>query len=164
MVFNSAALAPIWSVISLIRASVRANSVSSACASGSVICSMRAVALRSKPIVHDTDVVSATAISTPGNLGAQRRIAQMMAMAAIPMAKVGICVSPTCCSTPQMSWPKCSERPIGTPINLLTCDRPMIMAAALVKPTITGCERKLTTTPSLKGRAPTAPGPPSATA
>jgi hypothetical protein len=48
-----------------------------------------------------------------------------------------------------MSSMKCSERPIGTPISLLICDRPMIMAAALVKPTMTGWDRKFTMTPSL---------------
>jgi hypothetical protein len=48
-----------------------------------------------------------------------------------------------------MSLMKDSERPIGTPISLFTWDRAMMMAAALVKPTITGCERKFTTTPSL---------------
>ena len=39
---------------------------------------------------------------------------------------------------------------MGTPISLLIWDRPMMMAAALVNPTITGCDRKFTTTPSLK--------------
>jgi hypothetical protein len=110
---------------------------------------MVADAVRSKPVCQDTSVVSTTAISTPGNCGALLRITHMMAIAATPMASVGRWVSPTSCKTPQISLTKDSERPIGTPISLFTCDSPMMIAAALVKPTITGWERKFTTTPSL---------------
>jgi len=94
--------------------------------------------------------VMATAISTPGSFGRHLRIAHMIAIAARPIANVGRWVSPTSSSTPQISLMKDSERPIGTPSSLLSCDRPMIIAAALVKPTMTGCDRKFTTTPSLK--------------
>jgi hypothetical protein len=38
---------------------------------------------------------------------------------------------------------------MGTPNSLFTWDRAMMMAAALVKPTMTGWDRKFTTTPSL---------------
>ncbi len=132
------------------REAMRACSASSVRASASTTFSIRPAALRSKPIDQLTTVVMATAMSTPGIFGAQRRKAHMMAMAAAPMASVGRWASPACRTTPQMSWMKCSERPIGTPISLLICDRPMMIAAALVKPTMTGCERKFTTTPSLK--------------
>jgi hypothetical protein len=83
-------------------------------------------------------------------LGAFLRITHMIAMAVAPIVRVGRWVSPTSPATPQMSRMKDSERPIGTPISLLTWDSAMIIAAALVKPTMTGCERKFTTTPSLK--------------
>ena len=43
-----------------------------------------------------------------------------------------------------------SLRGIDTPSIFDSCDSAMMMAAALVKPTMTGCDRKLTTTPSLK--------------
>jgi len=132
------------------RASVRVNSVSRPRASGFMMVSTPATVLRSKPIPQLTTVVNATAISTPGSLGIFLRIRSMMAIAATPIASVGRWVSPTCVTTPQMSWMKCSERPMGTPISLLICDRAMISAAALVKPTITGWDRKFTTTPSLK--------------
>ena len=47
----------------------------------------------------------------------------------------------------QTSPRKKSLRPSGSPSSLFNCDRPMMMAAAEVKPRITGCDRKLTTLP-----------------
>jgi len=132
------------------RSSAWAYSSSLTRASASATSSMREVAFCSKPICQLARVARATAMSTPGSFGAYLRVAAMIAMATTPMTKVGRCVSPACSSTPQMSWMKCSERPIGTPRILFSCDSPMISAAALVKPTMTGCERKFTTTPSLK--------------
>ena len=82
-------------------------------------------------------------------LGNFFRISSIRAKADAPMMNVGRWVSPSCISTPQISLMKCSLRPIGTPKILFNCDRPMMMAAALVNPTITGCDRKFTTTPSL---------------
>ncbi len=73
----------------------------------------------------------------------------MTMIAAAPIASVGRWVSPTCLNTSQISRMKDSERLIGTPISLLTWDRPMMIAAALVNPAMTGWERKLTITPSL---------------
>jgi hypothetical protein len=71
-------------------------------------------------------------------------------MAPTPIASVGQCVSATWRNTPKMSLMKDSLRGIDTPRSFDTCDSAMMIAAALVKPTTTGCERKLTTTPSLK--------------
>ena len=105
---------------------------------------------RSKSIAQLTAVVTTTAISTPGQRGRNRRTTIMIASAPSPIASVGKCVSPACCSTSQTSFRKRSLRAIGTPSILFSCESAMMIAAALVKPMITGCERKLTIAPSLK--------------
>ena len=51
--------------------------------------------------------------------------------------------------TPQTSAIKLSLREDATPSMPLSCDSAMMIAAALVKPTTTGCDRKLTIAPSL---------------
>jgi hypothetical protein len=91
-----------------------------------------------------------TAINTPGSLGAYFLSPHMMAKADTPIIRVGMWVSPICINTPHTSLMKCSLRPMETPNNLLSWESPMMMAAALVKPTITGCDKKFTTTPNLK--------------
>ena len=117
--------------------------------SASAICSIVPLSFFSNPSPHDSSVVTTTAISTPGSLGAFFLTSSMMAMASRPSASVGQWASPTCLSTPMKSLTKCSLLGMDTPSSLLNCDIAMISAAALVKPTMTGCDRKLTITPSL---------------
>jgi len=142
-----------FSAICVFRSSTRFAAAMLCCttasSSGSAICSGAPAAFRSKPTAHESSVVTTTAISTPGIFGAYFLRPHMMAMASAPIAKVGIWVSPINLITPMMSLIKCSLRPIGTPNNFDNCDSAMMMAAALVKPTMTGCDRKLTITPSL---------------
>ena len=94
-------------------------------------------------------MVNTTAINTPGILGAYFFSPHISAIAPTPIASVGQWVSPTCLNTPTMSLIKDSLRGIDTPRTLDSCDKAITIAAALVKPTITGCDRKLTMTPSL---------------
>ena len=115
--------------------------------SPSAKCEISAVARRSKPMAQLSAVVSATAISTPGQRGRCTRSNHMRANAPTPIASVGQWVSPICCRTPQMSEAKCSPWASETPSSLFNCESAMMMAAALVKPTITGCEMKLTIAP-----------------
>ena len=105
--------------------------------------------MRSNPIAQLINVAAATATSTPGHFGRSFLMASMTASAASAIASVGKWVSPTCCITPQISRMKLSLRDDATPSMLLTCDSAMMIAAALVKPTMTGCDRKLTIEPSL---------------
>ena len=95
-------------------------------------------------------VVIKMAISTLGRRGARFCRKKMMAKAARPNIRVGQWVLPSCCITIHRSPRKNSVRGIGTLISLLSSDKPMINAAALVKPMITGCERKFTTSPRRK--------------
>ena len=73
-----------------------------------------------KPIAQLATVVTTTATRTPGSLGTYFFMPHMMAKAATPMIRVGKWVPPNCCSTPRMSWMKCSLRGIETPKILLS--------------------------------------------
>ena len=101
----------------------------------------------SKPVNALTSVPSTTATSTAGTRGASLRSPSIRAMAPTPIASVGRCVWPSCASTSATSARKKLLRPIDTPSILFSCDSAMMIAAAFVKPTITGCDRKLTTAP-----------------
>jgi hypothetical protein len=124
------------------------SSAATDCIRGSARASRGASATRSNPIHALAAVVSATATSTPGHRGSQRRQAQITAIAKVPIATLGRWASGSCRSIAAMSPRKKSPRPMGNPSSLLTCDSPMMMAAAEVKPTMTGCDRKFTTLPS----------------
>ena len=84
-------------------------------------------------------VVTATANKTPGNFGANFLTAIIIAKAKIAIIKVTICVFEAALATvPHTCSYVCSPSPLTTPKILFNCDVPIIIAAALVKPTTTG--------------------------
>ena len=99
-------------------------------------------------------VATTTAIRIPGILGLTRRSPLISAQVAAANTSVGQCKSGIWDITPHRSLRYDWDRGNGTPIILLSCDSPMINAAALVNPTITGLDKRLTIAPSRNNPSP----------
>ncbi len=96
-------------------------------------------------------MVTATAISTLSlEIGPMRLSTSISTSAKTAMPSVGRCVCGRKLSVSQTSPRNEPLLPLGMPSSMFSCDSAMMIAAAFMKPKITGCETKLTIVPSLK--------------
>ncbi len=68
-------------------------------------------------------------------------------MATTPKPRDNACAVSICMTTRLISSRKCSDCAAGIPNSVGSCDKPMISAAALMKPIRTGFDRKLSRMP-----------------
>ena len=101
----------------------------------------------SKPASSLVKVSRTTVINTPGRRGACFLKVNNRVRAAAPNSSDAGCRVSRRSITCQISSMKCEVCVSGRPSRAGSCERPMMMAAALIKPINTGYERKLRMAP-----------------